>query len=233
MIWYNPPWSSNIRTPIARIFLRAIEECFPEGHPLRRYYNKHTLKASYCTMKNLSAYIKSHNRKVLNPQVREEAGCNCQKRFKPDCPLHGKCNTKDLVYQSDVHPISKRCVATMGKDYKYYFGMTKRTFKERYREHKTALNHENSNKGTSLSNFVHFLKNQGMIEGEDFVVKWSIKCRAPHYTSGSCKCLLCGKEKTAIAQANPLHLLNSMSELQKKCVHRINVELRSHQKYPP
>ena len=233
MIWYNPPWSSNIKTPIARIFLRAIEECFPVGHPLRRYYNKHTLKASYCTMKNLGAYIKSHNRKVLYPKIREEAGCNCQKRFKPDCPLHGKCKTKDLVYQSDVHPISKRCVNIMGKDYKYYFGMTKRTFKERYREHKTALNHENSNKATSLSNFVHFLKHQGMIEGEDFVVKWSIKCRAPHYTSGSCKCLLCGKEKTVIALANPLQLLNSMSELQKKCVHRIDVELRSHQKYPP
>ena len=28
VIWYNPPWSSNIKTPIARIFLRAIEDAF-------------------------------------------------------------------------------------------------------------------------------------------------------------------------------------------------------------
>ena len=54
------------------------------------------------------------------------------------------------------------------------------------------------------------------------------KYRAPPYKSGSKKCLLCLKEKTAIALCDPKTLLNTKSELLKKCIHHINVELRKH-----
>ena len=34
VIWFNPPYSANVATNIGRKFLKAIDECFPKGHPL-------------------------------------------------------------------------------------------------------------------------------------------------------------------------------------------------------
>ena len=40
IIWFNPPFSRNIQTNIAREFLNLIEKCFPPNHKLRRRFNK-------------------------------------------------------------------------------------------------------------------------------------------------------------------------------------------------
>merc|ERR1711923_391103 len=53
VIYFTPPWSDNIKTPVGKIFLQLIDSCFPRGHPLKKFYNRYTLKVSYCTMKNL------------------------------------------------------------------------------------------------------------------------------------------------------------------------------------
>ena len=68
--------------------------------------------------------------------------------------------------------------------------------------------------------------------GKEFKLKWSIKSQAPTYTSGSRKCQLCLKEKTAIAMADPKKLLNNRTELLHKCLHLTNFELRK-VKIPP
>ena len=102
--------------------------------------------------------------------------------------------------------------------------MTKRQFKLRYREHKQAFKNRNSKHATALSNYIWKCKDAGI----DYTIKWSIVCQAPVYKSGSRKCLLCLKEKVAIALCHPARLLNCKSELQKKCVHHIDVELRRH-----
>ena len=87
-----------------------------------------------------------------------------------------------------------------------------------------AMKNEGSKHATALSNFIHKLKKEGV----SYVIKWSIKARASHYKSGSRKCMLCIKEKVAIALEDPKLLLNNRSELLNKCIHHINVELRKH-----
>ena len=114
-------------------------------------------------------------------------------------------------------------------DQKTYFGQTLRPFKQRYYEHKTAIKYRASKLATALSNYIWKLKDAG----KQFKLKWSIHSRAPTYKSGSKKCQLCLKEKTAIALAEPEELLNSRTELLNKCIHLINFELRKHSKIPP
>ena len=58
-------------------------------------------------------------------------------------------------------------------------------------------------------------------------LKWSIKARATPYKSGSSRCSLCLKEKTAIAMCPPERLLNSRTEILHKCTHRREFELQS------
>ena len=231
VIYFTPPWSDNIKTPVGKIFLQLIDSCFPRGHPLKKFYNRYTLKVSYCTMKNLKAHVATHNRKILNQyrksQETEETEepsktCNCRIKKSEEhlrkeiCPLGGYCLEAGIVYQADIY--------VNGKIVKIYYGQTSRHFKLRYYEHKMAMKNEGSKHATALSNFIHKLKKEGV----SYVIKWSIKARASHYKSGSRKCMLCIKEKVAIALEDPKLLLNNRSELLNKCIHHINVELRKH-----
>ena len=220
--WFNPPWSAACKTPVAEMFLKLVDTSFPRGHPLHKFFNRNTLKVSYRTTKNLGAYVASHNRNTLSPKVQEEASCNCKPKFKADCPLPGNCMVQDLVYEAEVTTESTQ-------EKKVYYGQTSGNFKKRYYEHKSAMNNENSAQATALSRYVWKLKKAN----KNFSIKWSVVCRAPTFTSGSKKCLLCLKEKVAIATCDPNKLLNSRTELLNKCIHVRNFELRNHKKSPP
>ena len=121
---------------------------------------------------------------------------------------------KDIVYQADVE--------AEGENTKTYFGQTARNFKTRYYEHTGAIKKENSPQATALSWYIWKLKKAG----KPYTIKWSIHSRASTYKSGSNKCMLCIKEKTAIALCPPDQLLNYKSELLHKCIHRSKFELR-------
>ena len=64
-----------------------------------------------------------------------------------ECPLNNMCLTKDLIYQAEV-------ITKEDNDIKTYIGMTAKTFKDRYRNHKKSfedIKHEND---TELSKHV-------------------------------------------------------------------------------
>ena len=48
IIWFNPPYSSNVATDIGRKFFGLIEKHFPKKSPLHQIINKNTVKLSYC-----------------------------------------------------------------------------------------------------------------------------------------------------------------------------------------
>ena len=66
VIWYNPPWNTNVKTNLGRKFINIINRCFPKEHPLHKTFNKHTLKFSYSCMANIKSIISSHNKAVLS-----------------------------------------------------------------------------------------------------------------------------------------------------------------------
>ena len=66
VIWYNPPWNSNVKTNLGRSFLNIVDRCFSKNNPLHKIFNRHTLKLSYSCMPNMKTIISSHNKKLLS-----------------------------------------------------------------------------------------------------------------------------------------------------------------------
>ncbi len=51
IIWFNPPYSKNVMTNIARNFLHLIDKHFPKSSGLHKIFNSNTVKVSYsCLM---------------------------------------------------------------------------------------------------------------------------------------------------------------------------------------
>ena len=211
VVWFNPPFSLNVKSNVGQMFLKLVDESFPPGHPLRGYFNRSTIKIAYSTVKNVRAIVDSHNRKLLNPRPAENISCNC--RRKEECPLNGNCLVKEICYRGDV--ITEESLKT-------YYGITCRSFKERWYEHNHAIKNKNSSKATELSNYIWQLKE----ENKPYTLKFSIQSKASAYSSGSRRCQLCTKEQLAIALEKPKRLLNQRREIMGKCIHKGKLELR-------
>ena len=102
--WFHPPYSKHVATNVGKKFLSIVKDCFKQNHPLRKIFNKNTLKISYSCMPNLEAKITNHNKAILaNPSRTnndEINKCNC--RNKSECPLDGHCLTNNVIYQATV-----------------------------------------------------------------------------------------------------------------------------------
>ena len=66
VIWFNPPYSLNVKTNIGKIFLKLGRKNFPRSHKLGKIFNLNTMKISYSSMPNVKNLIKQHNSKILN-----------------------------------------------------------------------------------------------------------------------------------------------------------------------
>ena len=89
----------------------------------------------------MKSIISSHNKRILTPK-NKQVGCNCI--MKNSCTLDNKCLTSQLIYQADV-------TNNLDDKYKYYLGLPETTFKERYSNHKSSFNNENSKNSMELS----------------------------------------------------------------------------------
>ena len=100
IIWFNPPFSQNVKTNIGKLFLKLVKKHFPKHHRLHKIFNPNTVKLSYSCMSNMSNFIKQHNSNILSsPTKTEERPCNC--RNKDNCPLDGSClKTSVAAYAS-------------------------------------------------------------------------------------------------------------------------------------
>ena len=65
IIWFNPPYSNNVKSNVGKQFLRLVRRHFPKGHKLNKIFNKNTLKVSYSSMRSMSSILTSHNKKIL------------------------------------------------------------------------------------------------------------------------------------------------------------------------
>ena len=53
IIWWNPPFSINVKTNVGAKFLALISKCFPKDGPLGKAFNRSNLKLSYSTCPNM------------------------------------------------------------------------------------------------------------------------------------------------------------------------------------
>ena len=208
IIWFNPPWSSNVRTNIAGKFISLLRKHFPQNSLLYKIFNTKKVKVSYKTTRNMQSIIKSHNMKVIsrNHRYQQNQGCNC--RDGPDsCPFRGNCLDTEMVYKAEAKTTSGSRI---------YYGQTGRTFKERYYGHVFDFRHRSKIKSTTLSTYVWNCRDRG----EEPEILWSKHKSAKPYQLGNRRCNLCLSEKIAIAQDKSGRMLNRRREILNRCLHK-------------
>ena len=53
IIYFNPPYSMNVKTNIGGQFLALIDKCFPKNGPMGKILNRGNFKISYSTCLNI------------------------------------------------------------------------------------------------------------------------------------------------------------------------------------
>ena len=207
-IWFNPPFSLNVKTNIGKDFFRLLDKHFPTHHRYHKLFNRNTVKLSYSCMPNMEAVIRNNNARVFNdsksPDVSVDT-CNC--RDTASCPLDGKCLTSSIVYKATVQKASGNVS---------YLGVSERPFKERYNNHTKAFRNRKYEKDTELSKLIWKLKDAG----EQHTLSWSIASSAIPYKCGGSRCDLCATEKLLIIMAAPGSIINKRDEVVSKCRHK-------------
>ena len=215
ILWFNPPFSANVKTNVGKIFFKLLRKHFPKNHQFYKIFNKNTVKISYSCMKNMGSVISSHNQQILRPKA-TSFGCNCRGRNKANCPLEGKCLTPHLIYQADV-------TNNIDDEYKFYYGLTETTFKERYNNHTKSFRHFRYETETELSKYIWKLTQENKIP----TIKWKI-IQIVYSKVKLNFCKLCLTEKYYILNAlgNPA-LLNKRSEFISSCRHKNKLLLKN------
>ena len=210
--WFNPPYSTSVKTNVGAEFLKLVDKCFPPYNPLSKIFNRSTLKLSYRCTPNMETIIAARNAKILSPPVEETRSCNCEKNT--NCPLDGQCLTNNLVYQSTVTQ------HTAQNTQRTYIGLTSTTFKARLGVHKNSFKDPEANQ-TSLSKHIWDLKKKNI----DYTVTWKLIDRARPFSPVTGVCGLCIKEKFYIMFRPSMANLNSRSEIYANCRHKHSVLL--------
>ena len=181
IIWFNPPFSRNVTTNVAKRFLSLLEIGFSKSNKLHQLFNRNTVNVSYYCTKDLSNIIKTHTKKGTNEKITPRDQCNCKK--KNDCSLDGNCQTSHIIY---------KCIAstTINPD-KIYLGAAEGNFKN----HKTSFKNREKANDTMLSNYVWEVTDKYK---ETPSLKWSIVKSVPKYSNITKKCLLCLHQKLEI-----------------------------------
>ena len=172
IIWFNLPYSKNVKTNIVKTFLQLLSKHFPKGYEMYKIFNKNTVKISYSCMNNISSMLSTHNKNILNPK-QTSFGCNC--RNKGICPIDGECLTPNIIYCADI---------TTDNEHKFYCSTSETTFKKRHSNHTCDFKHVEYQHATGLAKHIWQLKNTNF----NYSIKWSISSKVyGHASSLSCK----------------------------------------------
>ena len=214
VIYFQPPFSLSVITPIGRKFLGLVKKHFTAKHPLYKFLNPKCIKLSYCCLSNVKNEITSFNKKVRensDDNSNEPILCNCRGRVKDPnvCPLNGECKKKQLVYRADVESADSKMV---------YIGSTGNSFKERYATHKRSLSKRESGAPTTLSAYYWQEKDKGF----DPKITWSIVKEVHGKFNRKNGCPLCNRERLEISRIDKNKILNKRNELKSNCPHHRN-----------
>ena len=59
-IWYNPPFTKNVRTNVGKHFLKLLKKHFGKNHKYYKIFHKNNITVSYSCMDNMTKIINSH-----------------------------------------------------------------------------------------------------------------------------------------------------------------------------
>ena len=85
IIWFNPPFSMNIKNNIGKNFLQVIDKHFHRSSKLHKIFNRNKVKVSYSCTRNFEQIIKRYNKKLTLRKEEKTTDFNCKRKQK--CPL--------------------------------------------------------------------------------------------------------------------------------------------------
>ena len=102
IIWFNPPFTANLKTNVGKLFMRLIDKHFPSHDKFHKLFNRNNVKPSCSCMPRMKYVIQKYNSKIMeDPKPTNNKTCSC--RQKSDCPLNQKCLSECLVYNAVVN----------------------------------------------------------------------------------------------------------------------------------
>ena len=94
IIWFNPPFSADIETNVAKTFLKLIDKHFPKLHILHKVFNRNNVKVSYSCTSNMCNLIKQHKYiwELKDKRTDHEIKWSTLKRAKPYSGKPSRCH---------------------------------------------------------------------------------------------------------------------------------------------
>ena len=129
IVWFNLPYSANVKTNVGNIFMRLVDKHFPCHHKYYKLFNRSNFKLSYSCMQNMKNIIWKHSSKVMKYPASSTTTKTCNCRQKADCPIGGSCLSECLIYKASLSESTN----------KYYYGTCENTFRERYNNLKCSF----------------------------------------------------------------------------------------------
>ena len=102
IFWFNPPFSSNVKTNVGKLFLILLQKYFPWHRKYYKLFNKNNLKLSYSCMPNMKTVVQNHNANSLSNHTTPVGARSCCCRQKSEYPLNNECLSVSLVYKAAV-----------------------------------------------------------------------------------------------------------------------------------
>ena len=149
--------------------------------------------------------------RILRVKDRSPEVASCYCKSKEECPLGGRCNSRNVVYLACITPMEHK------KDgERVYIGISAVNWKQRWYNHWHSFSNPRLRNQTALSKYFWGLKDQGLF----LQIKWKIIRHSSTANSFNGRCDLCLDEKISIINfKNRKLLLNERNELMFKCRH--------------
>ena len=151
IIWYNSPYSINVKKKVGKIFFKLLQKYYLPSHPMYTIFNTNKVKISCSCLPNIGSIIFSHNKKILYSD-NTEYGCNCNDKNK--CLLDNKFLTPRIVYRADV-------TNDQTQEKMFYNRISDTPFKKRYENHKKSFRHKEYSTEIHLAKYCWELKDKG------------------------------------------------------------------------
>ena len=157
----------------------------------------------------------------LHPSTAVAPHCNCQARFRGECPMPGQCCITDVVYRAQL-PIPPPAPGQQNNRSEETYTGCSVNFKKRFGKHKRSVR-VLEEKQTTFSTYIWKNFNNNGEEGRLQALqdtRWTPIARARPYNPGNGKCNLCLTEKWFIMFRPEGASLNQRSEMFSHCYHK-------------
>ena len=100
IIWFNLPFSSNVKTNVGKLFLTLLQKHYQQHHQCFKLFNKNIVKTSYSCMPNMKSIIRNHNPNLLSKYSTPVAARSCSCRQKSECLINNECLSESHFHKN-------------------------------------------------------------------------------------------------------------------------------------